>query len=118
MNRRLLTLAALLAAIPAAAQKDAASTDARPASNLKVLEGVEVKLSNRSIFYQRVAPPIPSTVRLPSPTPEVKPLLPAERAAAETRAKKKFEVLMIFATVYDHRVTGLRWWSESIIAAA
>ena len=111
MNRRLLILAALLAAMSAAAQQNAALTDAKPVINLKVIEGVEVKLPNRSIIYQRVEPPAvpPKPVRrlvTAPPTPE-------QTALAEARAKKKFEVLMIFATVYDHRVTGLCWWSEN-----
>ena len=74
-----------------------------------MIESVEVKLPNRSIIYQRVAPPNPPLARPHAPAPEAKPLLPAEVAAVEVREKKKFEVLMIFATVYDHRVTELRW---------
>lgn len=54
-------------------------------------------------------PPIPSSARPLAPPPESKPLSPAELAAAEARERKKFEVLTIFATVYDHRVTELRW---------
>ena len=43
------------------------------------------------------------------PAPVVQPLSLAESAAAEARAKKKSEVLMISATVYDRQVTELRW---------
>lgn len=84
-------------------------TDAKPARKVRVLKSVEVKFPDRSIFYQRVAPPIPPPALPPAPTTETKPLSPAERAAAEARAKKKFEVLMVFATVYDRRVSELRW---------
>ena len=90
------------------AQEAPSPTGAKPALKLQVIEGVEVKLPDRSIFYQRVAPPVPPPAR-PAPVPVPKPLSPAERAAAEARAKKNFEVLMISATVYDRRVTELRW---------
>ena len=82
--------------------------EARPALKPQVIEAVEVKLPDRSVFYQRVAPPNPPPPRPPAPEPQ--PLSPAEQAAADTRAKKKFEVLMISATVYDRRVTELRWY--------
>ena len=82
----------------------------RSVLNLKVIEGVEVKLSDRSIFYNRIAPP-PKPQRTPAPVPI--PLTPEQTTAAEARAKKKFEVLMIFATIYDHRLTELRWFADN-----
>ena len=85
-------------------------TEAKPVLKLQVIEGVEVKLPDRSIFYQRVTPPKPLPPRAPASAPETKPLSPAEAAAAEARAKKNFEVLMISATVYDRRVTEFRWY--------
>lgn len=109
MNRRLLILSALLAAIPVVAQQDAAPTETKP-TELQVIEGVEVKLPDRSIFYQRVAPPValakPPSVRVPQPAP----LTPEQSALAEARAKKNFDVLMILATVHDRRMTELRWY--------
>jgi hypothetical protein len=110
MNCKLLPLAALFAAIHADAQQDVTPADTKPALKLQIIEGVEVKLPDRSIFYQRVAPPIPPPTRSPAPLPEPKPLSPAEQAAAEARAKKEFDVLMNSATVYDRRVTDLRWY--------
>lgn len=110
MNCKLLPLAALFTAIHAHAQQAATPADTKPALKLQIIEGVEVKLPDRSIFYQRAAPPIPPTPRPSTPVPEATPLSLAERAAAEARAKKKFEVLMISATVYDCRVTELRWY--------
>ena len=83
----------------------------RPTLNLKVLDGVEVKFPGRSIFYQRVAPPTAPAARAPAPAPVAKPLSLAESAAAEARAAKKSEVLMISATVYDRRVTEVHWHS-------
>ena len=89
--------------------KTAAVAEAKPALDLKVLDSVEVKYPDHSVFYQRVAPPVPP-LRLAS-APEAKPLSPEEMAVQEARAKKKFEVLMLFATVYDRRFTELRWSS-------
>ena len=83
----------------------------RPTLNLKVLDGVEVKFPGRSIFYQRVEPPAAPAARAPVTAPVAKPLSLAESAAAEARAAKKSEVLMLSATVYDRQVTELRWRS-------
>ena len=91
--------------------KAAIAKEAKPALSLRVLDSVEVKFPDHSVLYQRVAPPVPLPVRAPAPKPEPKPLSPEEMAAQEARAKKKSEVLMLFATVYDHRVTELRWSS-------
>ena len=98
------TLASPLVSI---AEEKLPGTDAKPTLKLQVIEGMEVKLPDRSIFYQRVVPPLPLPPR--PPAPEAKPLSPAETATAEARARKKFEVLMISATVYDHRASELRW---------
>ena len=82
---------------------------AHPTLNLQVIEGVEVKFPGRSAFYQRVAPPTAPPPRVPMPAPVAQPLSLAESAAAEARAKKISEVLMISATVYDRQMTELRW---------
>ena len=109
MKRRLLTLSVLLLAIPAVAQQNSAPTSAQPALDLKVLESVEVKFPDHSIFYQRVAPPAAPALRTPVSTPVPQVLSLAESAAAEARAAKKSAVLMLSATVYDRQVTELRW---------
>jgi len=111
MKRTIITLAVLLMATTTWAQQAAAPTQAKPVFELKVLESIEVKFPGRSVFYQRVAPPTAPPARTPAPTPVVQPLSLAESAAAEARAKKKSDVLMLSATVYDHRVTELRWRS-------
>jgi hypothetical protein len=72
-----------------------------------------VNLGNRSIFYNRVAPPPPLPPKTPAPLPEAKVLTPQEAAAVEARARKKFEALFLSATVYDRRVTELRWWFDN-----
>lgn len=86
-----------------------AATESKPVLNLKVLDSVEVRHPDRSVFYQRVAPPTAPPRRTPAPVPVAQPLSLEETAAQEARASKQFEVLMIFATVYDRRVTELRW---------
>ena len=74
-----------------------------------MLERVEVKFPDRSIFYQRVAPPTAPAARVPVTVPAAQPLSLAESTAAEARAAKKSGVLMLSATVYDRQVTELRW---------
>ena len=107
---KLAQFAALLAAIPAHGQQEAAQSDAGPALKLDVIEGVKVKLPDRSLYYRRVAPPpaLPQEAKTAQPTPA--PLTPEQLAIAERRAEKRSEVLMLSATVYDRRVTDLRWW--------
>ncbi|MEI8108790.1 MAG: hypothetical protein WCI46_13335, partial [Verrucomicrobiota bacterium] len=83
----------------------------RPTLNLKVLDSVVVKFPGHSIFYQRVAPPTAPAARAPVTAPVAKVLSLAESAAAEARANKKSEALMLSATIYDRQVTELRWRS-------
>lgn len=87
--------------------------ESRPAIDFRVLQSWEVNLGNRSIFYNRVAPPPALPPQTPAPLPEAKPLTAEEAAAAEARAKKKFDALFLSATVYDRSVTELRWWFEN-----
>lgn len=111
----LLVAMAAIAPNPAASADEpvgaTAITEARPVLNLQVIEGVEVKFSGRSVFYQRVAPPTAPAARAPVTAPVAKVLSLAESAAAEARANKKAEVLMLSTTVYDRQVTELRWRS-------
>ncbi len=74
-----------------------------------VLKAWKVDLGNRSIFYNLVAPPVfPSSPSLP-PAPVAAPIS-AEAAEAFLRlSHKKLELLFFSATVYDRRVTELRW---------
>ena len=100
------------AVVVAANQPDeAASQPVPPALRLKVIEGVEVKFPDRSVFYQRVAPPAAAARRAPAPAPVAAPLSPAEQEAAEARAKKKTDVLLLSATVFDRQLTQLRWFA-------
>ncbi len=79
--------------------------------NLQIIDGVEVKFPGRSIFYQRVVPPLAPAARVPVAVPVAEPLSLAESVAAEARASKKSAVLMLSATVHDRQVTELRWRS-------
>lgn len=82
----------------------------RPTLNFQVLESKRVNLGKRSLILNRVAPPI-----LPEPPPLPPPPTAAEIAAAqaawEREPHKKYEVLFLSATVYDHQVTEVRWYS-------
>jgi hypothetical protein len=104
-------LACLAATFAAALFHPTANAEPPPSLNLKVLDGVEVKFPGRSIFYQRVEPPAAPAARAPVTAPVAKVLSLAGSAAAEARAAKKFELLMLSATVYDRQVTELRWRS-------
>ena len=96
---------------PETATVVASEFPARPTLNLKVLDSVEVKFPDHSVFYRRVAPPTAPATRAPAPAAVAKPLSLAESAAAEARASKKSAVLMLSATVYDRQITELRWHS-------
>ena len=86
---------------------------AKPALKLQVIESLEVKRPERSILYQRVAPPMPPPMLPATPVPEAKTLSPAEAAAAEARAQKKLQTVIVSATVFDRRVTELRCYADN-----
>ncbi len=111
----LLTLAAGFLACSHARAQDAGAAEqasqAKPAPiNFQVLKAWELNLGNHSIRYNRVAPPL-----LPVPPPPVPPAPPptAEQIAAWEalqQPRKKSEVLFLSATVYDRKVTEIRWF--------
>lgn len=76
---------------------------------LHILELTEVDFGDRSVIYNRVAPPVlRERVRAPlppAPTPDELAALEIEEATAE----QDFQLLFISAVVYDGRVTELRW---------
>jgi hypothetical protein len=78
--------------------------------DLRVIEGVEIKLPDRSVKYLRVVPPVaPQTPQQPAQPAVTPAALTAEQVAAEgARAKKKREAVLLSATVFDRRVTELR----------
>jgi hypothetical protein len=103
------TLAAgFLACFYASAQE--ATSPPLPALNLQVLESKQVVRGGRTITYQRVVPPVlpPQPAATPAPVLDATRVL-AVSAEQQRRAAKKQETLFLTATVYDQRVTGLRW---------
>jgi hypothetical protein len=89
-----------------------ASRADEPKIRFQVLERWKADLGNRSIIYNRVAPPV-----LPATEPSAEPA--AEATTQQTaggddsqQPEKKIETLFVFGTVYNHRVTELRWYGE------
>lgn len=113
MNRRILTLATFLAAIPVAAQQNSAPAEHTPADiPFRVLGQTQITRGDHKIIMNRVAPPVlpqrPAVAvqQVPLPSPEAV-------QSALRREKKRAEVLFLSATVYDHEVTQLRWFGEA-----
>lgn len=71
-----------------------------PGQPARVLQSSRVELGDRAIIYQRLAPPAPT------PAPAARPgfVPPAERSG---KPEKYFR---LSATVYDRRLTKLRWF--------
>lgn len=83
------------------------------AINFRVLKQWQLDLGNRSIFYNRVVPPV-----LPTPSPTVPeapppPLSPEVLARLRERAAKKYIPTFFFATVYDHQLSELWWYDKA-----
>ncbi len=77
---------------------------------LQVIEGVEVRRGNQTTIYQRVAPPVlPARPIAPTRSVIEEPLSAEEVARQERLAHKKFATIFLTATVYDHRLTEVRW---------
>lgn len=111
MNRRLLSLAAFLVTIPAAAQQNAApAAQAQKDIQFRVLRQTQINLGDHKLILNRVAPPVfppaPPAIS-PAPAPTVQEVAEAEAAVAGTPQKKN-EVLFLSATVYDNNVTEVR----------
>jgi hypothetical protein len=111
-SRRWFAFALVSYASSAWAQESAPAPTRAPLPPLQVIDGLEVRRGQDTTIYERVVPPV-----LPP-----RPPAPA-RAAVETQAvpltaeqqrreAKKAETLLVMATVYDHRVTELRWQQD------
>lgn len=81
----------------------------RPALNLQVLDQKKINLGNRSIIMNRVVPPVLPQPPPPPPQPTAEQVA-AAKAAWDREPHKKFEILFLSATVYDHNVTEIRWY--------
>lgn len=117
----LLIAGLFVSSISATAQNETAISDGKaaekpaaevPAINFRVLKAWELNLGDHSIRYNRVAPPVlpeqpPPTPSAPPPTAEE---IAAAKAAWDREPHKKYEILFLSATVYDHKVTEVRWY--------
>ena len=105
--------AASLANVSALAQdSSAAPANPVPAITFRVLSHRRINAGDHSVYLNRVAPPV-----LPAPTPA--PPLPsaADVAAADAAEaqlpQKKSAILFFSATIYDRKVTEVRWSGEN-----
>lgn len=74
-----------------------------PAVTFEVLRSSKIDVGGRSLFLNRVAPPIPPTA----------PLIEQSVVAAvepDPAPQKKHETLSLSATVFDRQITELRWF--------
>jgi len=103
---------ALDLAVNSWAQDSAPAPTRTPLPPLQVIEGVEVRRGQDTTVYQRVVPPVlPPRPRAPV-RPAEEPQAPPLTAAQQRRAAKRSAVMFLSATVYDHRVTELRWFEN------
>ena len=111
MNRRLISLAAILVTIPVAAQQNAAPAgQAQTSIQVRVLQQTQINLGDHRLILNRVAPPIfPPVPPALSPAHAPTALDVARAKAIEARApQKKNESLSLSATVYDNNITEVR----------
>lgn len=99
-------------ALSLAAQEEITAA-APPAGRFQVFETRKIDLGDRSLHLNRVAPPdLPATPAIPAaPSPEA--VAAAKAAEALQVAGKKHETLFLSATIFDRRVTQIRWWGET-----
>ncbi len=108
MPRIILPLAALLAAIPATAQQQAApAAQAPPEIPFRILRQTQFDLGDHKLILNRVAPPVLPTAPLKAP-PEAAELGPAQ-VVETAKADKPHEAMFLSATVHDHKFSEIRW---------
>ena len=91
------------------AQTDNAMNPERPAIKFQVLQSRKIDLGNHSLIINRVVPPVLPELP-PAPAPRSAEQIAAARAAAALRRPAKKRVnLFLSATVYDRKVTEIRW---------
>lgn len=109
MKMLLLPVIALLTAAASGQQEVPAEKPAPAPINFQVLRQWRVGAGDRAIILNRVAPPV-----LPPASPSPAPPTAEEVAAAEAfesrQPVKKHAMLFFFATVYDRKVTEVRWF--------
>lgn len=105
-----LTLGPLLIAGASAQETSEPAAPARPPIEFQVLEQRKIDLGNRSLIFNRVVPPVLPLPPAPPPPPTAEEVAAAEAAAAALEGSaKRFEMLFLSTTVYDRKVTQVRW---------
>lgn len=89
-----------------------AAAQEAPEKEFRILDQEVIKIGPRSIIYNWVETP----VLKPQPKP-VAPLPPRAPSAEELALTRQWEAksdvsLFLSSTVFDHRVTEVRWWRE------
>jgi hypothetical protein len=111
MNSRSILLAVLaLAAGHSLAQESAPAPNRAALPPLQVIDSLEVRRGRDSTIYERVVPPV-LPPRPPARLAGESQAVPLT-AEQQRRELKKSETLLVMATVYDHRVTELRWQQD------
>ena len=80
---------------------------ARPAIRFHVLESWKEDLGNRSIYFNRVAPPLLQSA--PAKIPAASAQASGASMVRHGMLRKASEVLFLTATVFDHKVTEIHW---------
>lgn len=99
---------ALLTAITSAQDESDTNKPEQPPIKFQVLQSWKTDLGDRSIYLNRVLPPIiPQEGAVHARPP--RPLSAEDAEIALRRKSKKSEILFLSATVYDRKVTEIRW---------
>ena len=108
----MLGMGAVLSVPIVAQEEEKLPAEAPPAIQFQVLKTRRIPLGDHSIYLNAVVPPILPVAPPASRTPSAAEVAEAEVAEAR-EPRKKFDVLFLSATVYDRRVTEIRWQGET-----
>ena len=97
----------LLSVLASALDSPEGAKSERPPIQFRVLQGWKADLGDWSIYLNRVAPPVlqSAPVKVQQGNPQTSETIPPGVLAAP----KKSEVLFLSATVFDHRISEIRW---------
>lgn len=101
-----------LSATSVFAQEESAGVSEKPAIKFQVLEQKRINLGTRSIFLNRVVPPVLPELPPPPPPPTAEQIAAAQAEWERLGPHKKYEILFLSATVYDRKVTEVRWFGR------
>ena len=106
-------LTAWFLTMPVGAQEPVkAGNSEQPARSFQVLKRWAIDRGDHTVIFQRVAPPPAAPPAAPVLPPKVPELSPQELEVMRLREAKQHRVLFLSATVFDHRLTELRWTEE------